>query len=302
MELKRAAAPNGRQPAWPRRHRTTAKPRQRQRCTPPASSRRGPGAPVFQAVIAGQVRPKVGARHRAPFLQAVQSHARAVHPRARSVRGRARVVHRRARLGHRGVQSAFGVGVEFTGVSLFPSNVIRRRRSTIRHVSEPPTLVQSCPKNGRMMERMALRRIWDHMAKGPGIRRTTPGSAVRGLTGEHRTRRREAGRRLRVHGTRNRRSAGNQRVLAWWGNVLHQRCLVEVGEAPPAHRPQRGGRSPATIRPKLVTPKLVTPMSELSHHSRRFDRPPITSGLPRLADFLSDRRHVSKALTGTFAK
>ena len=95
MELKRAAAPNGRQPAWPRRHRTTAKPGQRQRCTQPASSRRGPGVP--------DVRPKVGARYRAPFLQAVQSHARAVHLRARSVRGRARVVHRRARLGHYGV-------------------------------------------------------------------------------------------------------------------------------------------------------------------------------------------------------
>jgi hypothetical protein len=104
MELKRAAAPNGRQPAWPRRHRTTAKPGQRQRCTPPSPSRRGPGAPAFWAVIVGQVRPKVGARHRAPFLQAVQSHARAVHPRARSVRGRARVLHRCARLRHRGVQ------------------------------------------------------------------------------------------------------------------------------------------------------------------------------------------------------
>jgi hypothetical protein len=29
-------------------------------------------------------------------------------------------------------------------------------------------------------------------------------------------------------------------------------------------------------------------------HSRRFNRPPITSGFPRLANFLSDRRHVSK--------
>jgi hypothetical protein len=104
MELKRAAAPNGRQPAWSRRHRMTAKPVQRQRCTPPAASRRGPGAPAFWAVIAGQVRPKVGARHRGPFLQAVHSNARALHPRARSVRGRARVVHRRARSGHRGAQ------------------------------------------------------------------------------------------------------------------------------------------------------------------------------------------------------
>jgi hypothetical protein len=104
MELKRAAAPNGRQPAWPRRHRTTAKPGQRQRRTPPAASRQGSGAPAFWAVIAGQVRPKVGARHRAPFLPAVHSNARALHPRARSVRGRARVVHRRARPGHCGVQ------------------------------------------------------------------------------------------------------------------------------------------------------------------------------------------------------
>ena len=182
----------------------------------------------------------------------------------------------------------------------FPSNVIRRRRSTIRHVSEPPTLVQSCPKNGRMMERMALRRIWDHMAKvlesgGPllavpsGDLQASIGRGGVGRSSSSGPRHQEPG------------YAGNQRVLAWWGDVLHQRCLVEVGEAPPAHRPQRGGRSPATIRPKLVTPKLVTPMSELSH-SRRFDRPPITSGLPRLADFLSDRRHVSKALTGTFAK
>jgi hypothetical protein len=116
MESKRAAAPNGPQAAWPRCHRTNTKPRRRQRCTPPAASRRRPRAPAFWAVIAGevrpkgqvrakgQVRPKVGAGHRGPFLQAVQSHARAVHPRARFVRGRARIVHRRARPGHRGVQ------------------------------------------------------------------------------------------------------------------------------------------------------------------------------------------------------
>jgi hypothetical protein len=111
MELKRAAAPNGRQPAWPRRHRTIVKPGQRQRCTPPAASRRGPGAPAFwvviagqSAVIAGQVRPKVGARLRAPFLQVVHSNAPGLYPRVRSVRGRARVVHRRARFRHCGVQ------------------------------------------------------------------------------------------------------------------------------------------------------------------------------------------------------
>jgi hypothetical protein len=34
-------------------------------------------------------------------------------------------------------------------------------------------------------------------------------------------------------------------------------------------------------------------MSEMGH-SRRFDRPPVTSGLPRLADILSVRWHVSK--------
>src|SRR5271169_1383390 len=104
MELKRAAAPDGRQPAWPRRHRMTAKPEQRQRYTPPAASRRGPEAPAFWVLIAGQIRPKVGARHRAPFLQPVHSNARALYPRARSVREHARVVHRCARFGRCGVQ------------------------------------------------------------------------------------------------------------------------------------------------------------------------------------------------------
>ena len=299
MELKRAAAPNGRQPAWPRRHRTTAKPGRRQRCTPPAASRRGPGAPAFQAVIAGQVRPKVRARHRAPFLQAVHSHARAVHPRARSVRGRARVVHRRARSGHHGVHLLS----EWVWSSLaFPFSVQCHPKVAVDYSSGQPAantravLSKEWPYDGRM----ALRRIWDHMAKilesgGPllavpsGDLQASIGRGGVGRSSSSGPRHQEPG------------YAGNQRVLAWWGDVLHQRCLVEVGEAPPAHRPQRGGRSPATIRPKLVTPKLVTPMSELSH-SRRFDRPPITSGLPRLADFLSDRRHVSKALTGTFAK
>src|ERR1700751_372162 len=83
MELKHVAAPNGRRPAWPRRHRTTAKPTQRQRHTLPAASRRGPRAPAFQALIEGWVRPKEGAGNRAPLLQAVQLRARAVHPRTR---------------------------------------------------------------------------------------------------------------------------------------------------------------------------------------------------------------------------
>ena len=104
MELKRVAAPNGRQPAWPRRHRMTAKPGPRQQCTRPAASQRGSGAPAFGAVIAGQVRPKVGARLRATFLRSGHSNARAHHPRARSVRGRARVVHRRPRFRHCRVQ------------------------------------------------------------------------------------------------------------------------------------------------------------------------------------------------------
>jgi len=39
-------------------------------------------AMMAQAMIAGQVWPEGGARHRAPFLQAVHSRARAVHPRA----------------------------------------------------------------------------------------------------------------------------------------------------------------------------------------------------------------------------
>jgi hypothetical protein len=34
-----------------------------------------------------------------------------------------------------------------------------------------------------------------------------------------------------------------------------------------------------------------------SGHSRHFDRAPITSGLPRLADIFRDRRHVSKVPT-----
>lgn len=136
MELKRAAAPSGRQPAWPRRHRTTAKPGQRLRCTLPAASRRGPGAPAFWALITGQIRPKAGARHRPPFLQAVHSNARGPYLRARSVRGRARVVHRvwsSLRLPFRPMSSG-GAGQLFVG-------------STSRQRS-----VQSCPKNGRMME------------------------------------------------------------------------------------------------------------------------------------------------------
>ena len=46
------------------------------------------------------------------------------------------------------------VGMEFIGVSPFPSNVIPRLRSTIRWVDQPPTL--RCSKNGRMMERMLV--------------------------------------------------------------------------------------------------------------------------------------------------
>lgn len=146
MELKRAAAPSGRQPAWPRRHRTTAKPGQRLRCTLPAASRRGPGAPAFWALITGQIRPKAGARHRPPFLQAVHSNARGPYLRARSVRGRARVVHR--------VWSSLA--------SPFPSNVIRWCRSTIRRVDQPPTLRAVLPK-----EWPYDGRSWDHMATAP---------------------------------------------------------------------------------------------------------------------------------------
>src|SRR5260370_6519092 len=150
MELKRAAAPNGRQPAWPRRHRTTAKPGQRQRCTPPAASRRRPGAPAFWAVIAGQVRPMVGGRHRVPFLQPVHSHARALHPRARSVRRRVRVVHRRARLGHRGVQLLS----EWVWSSLaFPFSVQCHPEGAVDYPSA--VLSKEWPYDGS---------IWDHMA------------------------------------------------------------------------------------------------------------------------------------------
>src|SRR5271169_2773826 len=146
MELKRAAAPDGRQPAWPRRHRMTAKPEQRQRYTPPAASRRGPEAPAFWALIAGQIRPKVGARHRAPFLQPVHSNARALYPRARSVREHARVVHRCARFGRCAVQLL----LEWVWNSLAMSSDGDGRLSvgsTSRQRS-----VQSCPKNGHMME------------------------------------------------------------------------------------------------------------------------------------------------------
>src|SRR5258705_9593452 len=173
MELKRAAAPSGRQRAWPRRHRTTAKPGQRQRCTPPAVSRRGPGAPAFWAVIADQVRPK-GAWHRVPFLQPFHSNPRALHPRARSVRRRARVVHRRARLGHRGGQLL----LEWVWSSLafpFPSNVIRRWRLTIRQVDQPPTLravlSKEWPYDGR---------IWGHISMRPAIRRTASAAQPNG--------------------------------------------------------------------------------------------------------------------------
>src|SRR5271169_1425220 len=139
MELKRAAAPNGRQPAWPRRHRMTAKPVQRQRCTPPAASRRGPGGPAFWAPIAGQVRPKVGARLRAPFLLAVHSNARVLYPRSRSVRGHAQVVHWCARFAHCGVQLL----LEWVGSSLASSFSVQCHAVvTIDYPSgrPPPTL------------------------------------------------------------------------------------------------------------------------------------------------------------------
>jgi hypothetical protein len=82
MALKRAVAEGGL-----RRHRTTAKPGQRRRHPPPvaAASPWGPESPAFRAVmaqvviawavIAGQVRPEMGARNRVPFLQAVHSGA-----------------------------------------------------------------------------------------------------------------------------------------------------------------------------------------------------------------------------------
>jgi hypothetical protein len=101
------------------------------------------------AVIAGQVRPKVGARHRAPFLQAVHSNARALHPRARSVRRRARVVHRRARLGRCGVQLL----LEWVWSSLAPPFSIQcHPMVTVNYPSGRPAAdhsVQSGPKNGR---------------------------------------------------------------------------------------------------------------------------------------------------------
>ena len=165
MESKRAAAPNGPQAAWPRCHRTNTKPGRRQRCTPPAASRRRPRAPAFWAVIAGevrpkgqvrakgQVRPKVGAGHRGPFLQAVQSHARAVHPRARSVRGRANCSSARAT---RASRRSIAVGVEIIGVSFFrPMSSEGGGRLSIRSTSRQHS-AQSCPKNGRMMEKYGI--------------------------------------------------------------------------------------------------------------------------------------------------
>src|SRR5216683_4793666 len=59
------------------------------------------------------------------------------------------------------------------------------------------------------------------------------------------------------------------------------------------------GRPPVTMNcPNLCAAhqfvQVPWPSMFVSGHSRRFDRPPVTSGPPRLADILSVRRHVSK--------
>ena len=56
------------------------------------------------------------------------------------------------------------------------------------------------------------------------------------LHAEHRTRRRQAGRRLRIDGAGNLGQAGDRRVLAGRRDGLLGRGLVDVGEAHPLHR------------------------------------------------------------------
>src|SRR5471032_3013737 len=163
MESKRAAAPNGPQAAWPHCHRTNTKPGRRQRCTPPAASRRRPRAPAFWAVIAGevrpkgQVRPKVGAGHRGPFLQAV-SHARELFIRARDLFVDVRELFIGARDQGIAAFTCSGRGVHWR--FLFPSNVIRRWWSTLPQADQPPTLRAVLPKewpyDGKVWNPMAI--------------------------------------------------------------------------------------------------------------------------------------------------
>ena len=159
MALKRAAAPNGRRSAWARRHRTTAKPRAT--TTMPAARAQADGvrsaglparwrlraAALRGGCASGRLRarsrPKVDARHRAPFSQAVQlrrvscSSARLICSWACASRSSAPG---RGIAGVRFFRIRRGVHWRFP----FPSNVIRRWRSTIAPVSV-------LSKDGRMM-------------------------------------------------------------------------------------------------------------------------------------------------------
>src|SRR5882757_11179596 len=136
----------------------TAWPRQRPRCRPPAASRRGPGTPLFQAVIAGQVRPEAGARHRAPFLQPVHSRARVLHPRAQSLGRLARVVHQRVQLLSKWVWSSLAF-------PLFrPMSSEGGGRLSVRSTSRLRA-AQSYSKNGHMMEDYEVT-----VRQSPGIR------------------------------------------------------------------------------------------------------------------------------------
>ncbi len=60
--------------------------------------------------------------------------------------------------------------------------------------------------------------------------------AVGGLAREHRTRRRQANRCLRIHGAGNLGDTRDRRVLARRSDTLHERGLVDVGEAHLLHR------------------------------------------------------------------
>jgi len=62
--------------------------------------------------------------------------------------------------------------------------------------------------------------------------------AVRGFTPDHRTRRRQAGRRLRIHRSGNLGETGDRGVLARWRDGLQGGGLVDVGEAHALHRVQ----------------------------------------------------------------
>jgi hypothetical protein len=52
------------------------------------------------------------------------------------------------------------------------------------------------------------------------------------------------------------------------------------------------------VRQIAQSARIFSPAMNALGHSRHFDRPPTTSGLPRRTDILRVRRHVSKVPTG----